>query len=40
MPFNLGQSQTANGNTMIDGPTNITNLDETEANKALASIYN
>jgi predicted SnoaL-like aldol condensation-catalyzing enzyme len=30
------ESQTANGNTMIDGPTNITNLDETEANKALA----
>jgi predicted SnoaL-like aldol condensation-catalyzing enzyme len=29
-------SQTANGNTMIDGPVNITNLDETEANKALA----
>jgi predicted SnoaL-like aldol condensation-catalyzing enzyme len=30
------ESQTANGNTMIDGPVNITNLDETEANKALA----
>jgi predicted SnoaL-like aldol condensation-catalyzing enzyme len=30
------ESQTANGNTMVDGPTNITNLDETEANKALA----
>jgi hypothetical protein len=30
------ESQTANGNTMTDGPTNITNLDETEANKALA----
>ena len=29
-------SQTANGNTMIDGPVNITTLDETEANKALA----
>jgi predicted SnoaL-like aldol condensation-catalyzing enzyme len=29
-------NQTANGNTMIDGPVNITNLDETEANKALA----
>ncbi|HKK58342.1 MAG TPA: nuclear transport factor 2 family protein [Salinivirga sp.] len=29
-------SQTANGNTMVDGPTNITNLDETAANKALA----
>jgi len=30
------ESQTVNGNTMIDGPTNITNLSETEANKALA----
>jgi len=30
------ESQTANGNTMVDGPTNINNLDETEANKALA----
>jgi predicted SnoaL-like aldol condensation-catalyzing enzyme len=30
------ESQTANGNTMVDGPTNITNLDETSANKALA----
>lgn len=30
------ESQTANGNTMIDGPTEITNLSETEANKALA----
>jgi predicted SnoaL-like aldol condensation-catalyzing enzyme len=30
------ENQTANGNTMVDGPTNITNLDETEANKALA----
>lgn len=29
-------NQTANGNTMIDGPVNITNLDEKEANKALA----
>ncbi|MDG1729849.1 MAG: nuclear transport factor 2 family protein [Algibacter sp.] len=27
---------TVNGNTMTDGPTTITNLDETEANKALA----
>lgn len=27
---------TANGNTMTDGPTTISNLDETEANKALA----
>ena len=30
------ESQTVNGNTMIDGPTSITNLSETEANKALA----
>ncbi|MCR9101139.1 MAG: nuclear transport factor 2 family protein [bacterium] len=30
------ESQTVNGNTMIDGPTEITNLSETEANKALA----
>lgn len=30
------ESQTVNGNTMIDGPTGITNLDETESNKALA----
>lgn len=30
------ESQTANGNTMIDGPITITNLSETEANKALA----
>ena len=29
-------SQTVNGNTMVDGPTNITALDQTEANKALA----
>ncbi|MEL7005444.1 MAG: nuclear transport factor 2 family protein, partial [Bacteroidota bacterium] len=29
-------SQTVNGNTMVDGPTNITDLDQTEANKALA----
>ena len=27
---------TVSGNTMVDGPTTITNLDETEANKALA----
>lgn len=30
------ESQTANGNTMIDGPANISNLSETEANKTLA----
>ena len=30
------ESQTVNGNTMVDGSTTITNLDETEANKALA----
>ena len=30
------ENQTANGNTLIDGPVNLTNLDETEANKALA----
>jgi len=30
------ESQTANGNTMIDGPTNITSLNQTEDNKALA----
>ena len=30
------ESQTVNGNTMVDGPINITDLDETEANKALA----
>src|SRR6056297_1016684 len=30
------ESQTANGNTMIDGPTNITDINQTEANKALA----
>lgn len=30
------ESQTANGNTMVDGATTITNLNETEANKALA----
>ena len=30
------ESKTANGNTMIDGPTSITNLDETDANSALA----
>ena len=30
------ESQTANGNTMTDGPTNSSNLGETEANKALA----
>ncbi len=30
------ESQTVNGNTLIDGPTTITNMDETEANKALA----
>jgi len=30
------ESQTANGNTMIDGPTNITDFNQTEANKALA----
>lgn len=30
------ESQTVNGNTMIDGPTTITNFNETEANKALA----
>jgi len=29
-------SQTANGNTMIDGPTSISNLNQTEENKALA----
>ncbi|SEJ82269.1 Predicted SnoaL-like aldol condensation-catalyzing enzyme [Cyclobacterium xiamenense] len=31
------ESQTANGNTMVDGATTITNLDETEANKSLAT---
>lgn len=30
------EEQTANSNTMIDGATTITNLDETEANKVLA----
>lgn len=30
------ESQTANGNTMIDGPTNISELNQTDANKALA----
>jgi predicted SnoaL-like aldol condensation-catalyzing enzyme len=30
------ENQTVSGNTMIDGPTNITNLEETKANKALA----
>lgn len=30
------ESQTANGNTMIDGPAIISSLDQTEANKALA----
>jgi len=30
------ESQTVNGNTMIDGATSITNLNQTEANKALA----
>jgi len=30
------QEETANGNTMIDGPTTITDLDQTKANKALA----
>lgn len=30
------ESQTVSGNTMIDGPTMITNLSEKEANKALA----
>lgn len=30
------ESQTVSGNTMIDGPTEITNLNETAANKALA----
>ena len=30
------ESQTVNGNTMIDGLTNSTNLSETEANKTLA----
>lgn len=31
------ESQTANGNTMVDGATTITNLDKTEANKNLAT---
>jgi len=30
------ENQTVNGNTMIDGPTTITDIDQTEANKALA----
>ncbi len=30
------ESQTVNGNTMIDGPTSITDINQTEANKALA----
>jgi len=30
------ESETTNGNTMVDGATAITNLDETEANKTLA----
>lgn len=30
------ESQTVSGRTMIDGPTNITDLDKTAANKALA----
>lgn len=30
------ENQTVSGNTMIDGPTNITGLGQTEANKALA----
>lgn len=31
------ESQTANGNTMVDGATTITDLDKTEANKNLAT---
>ena len=31
----LWESQTVSGRTMIDGPTNITDLEKTEANKAL-----
>ena len=30
------ENQTVSGNTMIDGPTNVTGLGQTEANKALA----